>query len=81
MFVRFLALLSLLVAVALANIAIEKQILEVKRAQTVQVYQTEVLLERHARLRMRIEELTGPTRTSTYLQADETSSSRGRSQR
>ncbi len=80
MLVRFLALLSLLVAVALANIAIEKQILEVKRAQTVQVYQTEVLLERHARLRMRIEELTGPTRTSTYLQA-EASSSRGRSQR
>lgn len=77
---RFLALLSLLVAVALANIAIEKQILEVKRAQTVQVYQTEVLLERHARLRMRIEELTGPTRTSAYLQPD-ASSSRSRSQR
>ena len=64
---RFLALLSLLVAVALANIAIEKQILSVKRVQTVQVYQTEVLLERHVRLRMRMEELTGPTRASEYL--------------
>ncbi len=64
---RFLALLSLLVAVALANIAIEKQILEVKRVQTLQVYQTEVLLERHARLRLRMEELTGPTRTFEHL--------------
>lgn len=74
---RFLALLSLLVAVALANIAIEKQILVVKRAQTLQVYQTEVLLERHARLRLRMEELTGPTRTFEHLtEAMRTHSSR-----
>lgn len=68
MLTRFLALLSLLVTVALVNISLEKQILEIKRRQTVQIYQTEVLMERHARLRMRLEELTGPTRTREYLQ-------------
>lgn len=64
---RFLALLSLLVAVALANIAIEKQILKVKRERTLQVFQTEILLERNARLKLRTEELTGPLRTFEHV--------------
>ncbi len=60
MFFRFGAVLSLIVLVALTGTAIEKQILQLKRAITHQQYRLDVLLDSHVRLRLEAQRLGTP---------------------
>lgn len=61
MFFRFVASLLLVVLVSMIGIAVEKQTLEMKRAVTRQYFQKDLLLEMHARVRLRIQQLTAPS--------------------
>jgi len=61
MFFRFVASLVLVVLVSMVGIGLEKQTLEMKRAVSRQYFQEDLLLEMHARLRLRIQELTAPS--------------------
>lgn len=67
MFFRFCAALSLVVLIAAAGIAVEKQLLDMKRQQTLQVYRMEQLEERYARLKLRTQELGAPSRLMESL--------------
>ena len=60
MFFRFGSVLSLIVLVALTGTAIEKQILQLKRAITHQQYRLDVLLDSHVRLRLEAQRLGTP---------------------
>ncbi len=62
MFFRFCAALSLVVLIAAAGITLEKQILDRKREQTLQVYRLAQLEENYARLKLRSQELGAPSR-------------------
>ena len=57
MFFRFGSALLLVVIISLLGIAIEKQNLEMRRELSRQHYQMDVLLDEHARLRLRTQEL------------------------
>lgn len=71
MFFRFCAALSLVVLIAAAGIAIEKQLLDLKRQQTLQVYRLEQLEEKYARLKLRSQELGAPSRLIESLEQAE----------
>jgi hypothetical protein len=58
---RFAAGLLLVVLVSMAGVQLEKQTLELRRAVSVQYYQTDVLLEMLVRLRLETQRLTAPT--------------------
>ena len=68
MFFRFCSALSLVVLIAAAGIAVEKQLLDLKRQQTLQVYRLEQLEEKYARLRLRTQELGAPSRLLESLE-------------
>lgn len=61
MFFRFVASLILVVMVSMVGIGLEKQTLEMKRAVSRQYFQVDLLLEMHARLRLKVQEHTAPT--------------------
>ena len=63
MYFRFGSALVLIVCISLAGVALEKRNLELRREVTRQHYRTEVLLEKHARLRAETQQLGAPTRT------------------
>ena len=71
MFFRFCAALSLVVLIAAAGIAVEKQLLDMKRQQTLQVYRMEQLEEKYARLKLRTQELGAPSRLMESLEQAE----------
>lgn len=62
MFFRFCSALSLVVLIAALGITLEKQLLDLKREQTLQVYRLEQLEEKYARLKLRTHELGAPSR-------------------
>ena len=68
MFFRFCAALSLVVLIAAGGITLEKQILERKREQTLQVYRLAQLEEKYARLKLRSQELGAPSRLLESLE-------------
>jgi hypothetical protein len=59
-FFRFAAGLLLVALVATAGVRLEKQTLELRRAVTLQYYQTDLLLELLVRLRLETQRLTAP---------------------
>lgn len=61
MFFRFAAALLLVVAVSMAQVALEKQSLRLRRAVSRQYYQMDELLELHAQLRLNIQQRTAPS--------------------
>jgi hypothetical protein len=71
MFFRFCAALSLVVLIAAAGIAVEKQLLDLKREQTLQVYRLEQLEEKYTRLKLRTQELGAPSRLMDSLEQAE----------
>ena len=68
MFFRFCAALSLVVLIAVLGITLEKQLLDLKREQTLQVYRLEQLEEKYARLKLRTQELGAPSRLLESLE-------------
>lgn len=65
MFFRFAASLILVVLISMIGIGLEKRSLKLKRAVSRQYYQQDVLLELHARQRLRIQQLTAPVEVSS----------------
>lgn len=61
MFFRFAAALCLVVLISMVGIGLEKQTLEIKRAVSRQYFQKDLLLELHAKHRLRIQQLTAPS--------------------
>lgn len=72
MLFRFGAAIALVVLTSVAGVAIEKRILELQREVSRQYYRSEVLLERHAKLRLLTQELGAPTRVIDSLDKGET---------
>ncbi|MEO1996965.1 MAG: hypothetical protein ABGZ17_16990, partial [Planctomycetaceae bacterium] len=62
MYFRFGSALLLVLAISLGGIAFEKGNLELRRRLTRQHYQTAVLLEKHAKLRLKTQRLGAPNR-------------------
>ena len=60
MFFRFGSVLCLIVLIALTGTAIEKQVLQLKRAITHQQYRFDALLDSHIRLRLEAQRLGTP---------------------
>lgn len=69
MFFRFGSALALVVLISLAGVGLEKRNLELRRAISHQHFQTDVLLEEHARLRLRTQQLGAPERVLEQLPA------------
>lgn len=67
MFFRFAAALLLVVSVSMMGVVLEKQTLRLRRAVTRQYYQTDLLLEIHARHRLRTQQLTAPAQLAQTL--------------
>jgi hypothetical protein len=66
---RFASGLTLVVLIALAGVALEKEVLELRRKISRQHYRTDVLREEYARLRLRSQELGAPPRVFEDLEA------------
>ncbi len=62
MFFRFICGMALVVLIALAGAALDKEALVLRRRVSQQDYQLDVLLEQHHRLRMQAQKLGTPTR-------------------
>ena len=62
MFFRFGSAIVLVVSVSVIGIALEKRNLEIRRELSRQHYQSEVLLEDHAKLRLLTQQLGAPVR-------------------
>jgi hypothetical protein len=62
MYFRFVAAVLLVVAAALFGVALEKRILALNRALTLQQYRADQLEEQHARLRFEMQRLGAPAR-------------------
>jgi hypothetical protein len=60
MFFRFAAALILVVLISMMGIWLEQETLRLRRAVSRQYYQTDLLLELHARLRLNTQQLTAP---------------------
>ncbi|MEZ6062544.1 MAG: hypothetical protein R3C19_19550 [Planctomycetaceae bacterium] len=60
MLFRFASAILLVVAVSMIGVALERQSLRLRRSVSRQYYQTDLLLELHARRRLRIQQLTAP---------------------
>ena len=67
MYFRFGSALLLVVLVAMAGVAIEKQTLELRRSVSRQHYQTDVLQDAYARARLRTQQLGAPERVINAL--------------
>jgi hypothetical protein len=68
MFFRFGSAIALVVLISLAGVALEKQNLEFKRKLSLQAMRTEVLLDDHAKLRCRTQEVAAPVRLLELLE-------------
>jgi hypothetical protein len=68
MFFRFGAAVTLIVAVSLLGIALEKRTLSLKRAVSLQTYRAAQLEERRVQLRLRCEQLGAPGRLLESLE-------------
>ena len=68
MFFRFAAGLLLVVLVSTAGVRLEKQTLEMRRAVSVQYYQTDLLLELLVRLRLETQRLTAPAQLQATVE-------------
>ena len=64
-FFRFVAGLLLVVLISMVGIGLEKQTLQMKRAVSRQYFQKDLLLEIHAKHRLRIQQLTAPSETKS----------------
>lgn len=79
MYVRFGAGVLLVVVLSLTGVALEKEILSTKRELSHQAYREEVLLDRHHRSRMVVQQLSAPERISEQIDAEEWHKGRGKS--
>ena len=70
MYFRFTAAILLVVAVSLCGVAMEKSTLKLKRDISRQEFQKEVLLEEHAQLRLKTQQLGAPTRVIESLDSE-----------
>lgn len=66
---RFLGGLALVVLISLAGVALEKEILELRREISRQHYRTDLLRNEYAKLRLRSQELGAPTKLLEDLNA------------
>ena len=69
-FFRFAAGLLLVVLVSMVGVRLEKQTLEMRRAVSVQYYQTDVLLELLVGLRLETQKLTAPAQLALMKEAE-----------
>ena len=69
MYFRFGAAILLVVAISLVGIAVEKKTLETRREISRQHFRKSVLLENHARLRLRTQQLGAPKRMIETLES------------
>jgi len=67
MYFRFGSAVLLVLAISLVGIVLEKRNLELRRRLTRQHYQTAVLLEKHAKLRLKTQRLGAPQRVLKAL--------------
>jgi len=67
-FFRFAAGLLLVVLVSMAGVRLEKQTLEMRRAVSLQYYQTDLLLELLVRLRLETQRLTAPAQLAATIE-------------
>jgi hypothetical protein len=68
MFFRFGGAIVLTVLISLSGIALEKRILVLRRAVSHQAFRLDVLLEEHASLRLRTQQLGAPARLMKALE-------------
>jgi len=80
MFFRFAAALTLVVAVSMAQVGLEKQSLRLRRQVSRQYYQMDELLELHAQLRLDIQKLSAPSHYVTDVRANDASAIRLRAE-
>jgi cell division protein FtsL len=71
MFIRFWAVVAVIVAIALAGVMIERHSLWLRRAITLQEYRLRELERERDRLKLRVEELSAPGRLIEALHDDE----------
>lgn len=69
MLFRFTAVVALLIALAIAGVAIEKQNLSLRRAISLQDYRRQQLVQQRSRLRLRIEQLSVSAAVSETVDA------------
>lgn len=67
MYFRFGCGLTLVVAISLAGLVLEKRSLELRRAITHQQYRLDVLLQRHTHERMQTQQYAAPSRLLTQV--------------
>ena len=68
MFFRFGSAIVLVVLISLAGVSLEKENLELRRAVSRQQYRMDVLLESHARLRLRTQQLGAPVQVIEQIE-------------
>ncbi len=68
MFFRFGSAIVLVVVISLAGVALEKQNLEMKRTASRQQFRLDVLVNEHARMRLRTQQLGAPLRMIDSLE-------------
>lgn len=78
MYFRFAAGLMLVVIVSLAGVWLEKQTLEMRRAVSVQYYQTDVLFDLLVRLRLETQQLTAPAKMALTEKTKQSASEKRR---
>ncbi|MGH7128218.1 MAG: hypothetical protein ACREJB_06415 [Planctomycetaceae bacterium] len=71
MFFRFGSAILLVVLVSLTGVMLEKRNLELRRFVTRQHYRMDVLRDRHAKMRLRTQELGAPVRIQESISDDE----------
>jgi hypothetical protein len=69
MFFRFGGAIVLAVLISLSGIALEKRILVLRRAVSHQAFRLDVLVEEHALLRLRTQQLGAPARLMETLES------------
>lgn len=72
MLFRFGAAIALVVLTSVIGVALEKRMLELQRQVSRQYYRSEVLLERHAKLRLLTQQLGAPTRVINSMEQGDT---------
>lgn len=68
MFFRFGSAIVLVVLVAVAGVALEKQNLELRRSVSRQQFRLDVLVNQHAQMRLRTQQLGAPVRMIDSLE-------------
>lgn len=68
MFFRFGSAIVLVVLISLAGVALEKQNLELRREVSRQHFRMDVLLDTHAKMRLRTQQLGAPVRMIERLE-------------